>query len=96
MKKRDITPKVVAKLIASQFPQWVGLPIRPVELDGWDNTTFRLGNGLSVRLPSHQMYVPQIEKEHTWLPILARQLPLAIPQPVALGTPSAEFRGHGE
>lgn len=91
MDKRDITPAVAARLIASQFPQWAGLPVSPVALDGWDNTTFRLGDEFSVRLPSHDRYVPQVEKEHRWLPILARQLPLPIPEPVAMGEPDNGF-----
>ena len=44
-----------------------------------------------MRLPSGDGYVAQIEKEHRWLPILARQLPLRIPEPVALGAPGPEF-----
>ncbi len=91
MNKRDITPAVAARLVASQYPEWAGLPIRPVRLDGWDNTTFRLGDELSVRLPSHDRYVPQVEKEHRWLPILARHLPLPIPEPVAKGGPGDGF-----
>jgi aminoglycoside phosphotransferase (APT) family kinase protein len=91
MKKRDITPAIAARLIAEQFPQWSDLSVLPVALDGWDNTTFRLGGELSVRLPSADAYVAQIEKEHRWLPILARELPLAIPEPVAMGRPGSGF-----
>ncbi len=91
MDKRDITPAVAARLVASQFPQWAGLPVRPVKLNGWDNTTFRLGDEFSVRLPIHDAYVPQVEKEHRWLPILARHLPLPIPEPVAMGEPGDGF-----
>ena len=28
------------------------LPVRPVELDGWDNTTFRLGDTMAVHWPT--------------------------------------------
>lgn len=35
--KAAITPALVSRLVAAQFPQWAGLPVRPVELDGWDN-----------------------------------------------------------
>ena len=87
MRKADITVDVVSCLVSSQFPEWSELEIRPVALDGWDNTTFRLGDEMSVRIPSHKMYVPQIDKEHRWLPILAPQLPLPIPQPIAKGEP---------
>jgi aminoglycoside phosphotransferase (APT) family kinase protein len=91
MKKGDITPAVAARLVATQFPQWADLPVAPVALDGWDNTTFRLGDELSVRLPSADAYVAQVEKERRWLPILAPQLPLPIPEPVAIGRPGREF-----
>ena len=91
MEKREITPAVAARLVAVQFPQWADLPIVPVALDGWDNTTFRLGDDLSVRLPSADAYVAQVEKERRWLPILARDLPLPIPEPVAMGRPSDAF-----
>jgi aminoglycoside phosphotransferase (APT) family kinase protein len=74
-----------------QFPEWRSLPIELVALDGWDNTTYRLGDHLSVRLPNGEAYAPQVEKEHRWLPVLARELPLAVPEPVAIGTPSDEF-----
>ena len=91
MQKRDITPDLVARLLATQCPQWSGLPVTPVALDGWDNTTFRLGDELSVRLPSADVYVAQIEKEHRWLPILAPRLPLQIPIPLVVGQPGEGF-----
>jgi aminoglycoside phosphotransferase (APT) family kinase protein len=91
VKKSDITPAVAARLVATRFPQWADLPVVPVTLDGWDNTTFRLGDHLSVRLPSGDGYVAQIEKEHRWLPVLAPRLPLPIPEPVAIGRPGAGF-----
>ncbi|HEY1643312.1 MAG TPA: aminoglycoside phosphotransferase family protein [Streptosporangiaceae bacterium] len=91
MRKADITAGLVARLIASQFPQWASLPVRPVDADGWDNATFRLGEQLSVRLPSAAEYADAIGKEHRWLPVLARHLPLPIPEPVALGEPGCGF-----
>jgi aminoglycoside phosphotransferase (APT) family kinase protein len=75
-------------LIATQFPQWRDLPIRHVAWDGWDNTTFRLGDRLKIRLPTAARYVGQVEKESRWLPRLAPFLPYAIPCPVALGVPA--------
>ena len=67
------------------------LPVRPVELDGRDNTTFRLGDHLSVRLPSDEVYVAQIDKEHRWLPVLADRLAVPIPTPVAIGQPGCGY-----
>jgi aminoglycoside phosphotransferase (APT) family kinase protein len=86
-----ITADAAARLVAGQFPQWAGLPVVPVKLNGWDNTTFRLGEELSVRLPSGDGYAAQVAKEHRWLPFLAPRLPLPIPEPVAMGRPSEEF-----
>ena len=86
-----IDAALVRRLVAAQFPQWAELPIRPVELDGWDNTTFRLGEDMSVRLPSAAAYAPQVEKEHRWLPRLAPLLPLPIPVPLARGEPGEGY-----
>ena len=89
MAKADITVELVEGLVAAQFPRWAHLPVEPVELDGWDNTTFRLGDTMSVRVPSADEYALQIDKEQRWLPMLAPQLPLPIPVPLGRGHPSA-------
>jgi aminoglycoside phosphotransferase (APT) family kinase protein len=86
--REDIDAGLARRLVNSQFPQWAGLPIRPVAHDGWDNRTFRLGDELSVRLPTGEWYAKQVEKEHRWLPRLAPELPLPIPAPVAQGAPT--------
>ena len=75
----------------SQFPQWAGLPVTPVEHGGVDNRTFRLGERMTVRLPSADGYALQVDKEQRWLPILAPQLPLPIPTPVARGAPGEGY-----
>lgn len=86
-----IDAALVRRLVDTQFPQWRDLPIVPVEHDGWDNRTFRLGDDLSVRLPSATGYTVQVAKEQEWLPRLAPQLPLPIPQPVAAGVPGEGY-----
>ena len=91
MDKGAMTAAVAAALVAEQFPQWAELPVAPVASDGWDNTTFRLGDAMSVRLPSHDRYSPQVRKEQEWLPVLAPRLPLPIPEPIAQGRPSGLF-----
>ncbi|MFF4771818.1 aminoglycoside phosphotransferase family protein [Microtetraspora fusca] len=87
----DITADLVRTLISEQFPEWDGLPIEPVARQGWDNRTFRLGDRLSVRLPSAEGYVAGIEKEDRCLPILAEHLPVPVPTPVATGRPAAGY-----
>ena len=87
----DISASLVAQLITQQFPQWEDLPIWPVDPGGWDNRTFRLGEHMSVRLPSAEGYAPQVRKEHCWLPYLAAHLPLPVPTPLALGAPGCGY-----
>jgi aminoglycoside phosphotransferase (APT) family kinase protein len=91
MDRSAITPALASRLVATQFPQWADLPIRTVELNGHDNITFRLGDNMSIRLPSGENYVPQVAKEHQWLPELARHLPLPIPEPLAQGGPGCGY-----
>jgi aminoglycoside phosphotransferase (APT) family kinase protein len=85
------TEDLVRRLVAAQFPEWAGLPIRPVSEEGWDNRTFHLGSEMSVRLPSAESYALAVEKEHRWLPVLAPQLPLPIPVPLAVGAPGEGY-----
>jgi aminoglycoside phosphotransferase (APT) family kinase protein len=86
-----IDAALARRLVDSQFPQWSHLPIAAVELDGWDNRTFRLGSELTIRLPSGGWYAQQVDKEQRWLPVLAPQLPLPIPTPVARGEPDLGY-----
>lgn len=89
------TPKIddalVKRLIFEQFPQWGELPIFPVDRQGWDNQTFRIGDKLIARLPSAAPYAPQVSKEQTWLPVLANHLNTAIPTVIAEGQPSSDY-----
>src|SRR5262245_17804690 len=87
----EIDASLVKQLLHTQFPQWADLPVEPVENGGWDNRTFRLGDSMSVRLPSALAYVAQVEKEQRWLPVLGRHLPLPIPRPVGVGSPGAGY-----
>lgn len=83
----EITIDLVRELIDSQFPQWSALPLRPVEKGGHDNRTFRLGDDMAVRLPGHKRYAAAVEKEMTWLPMLAEKISLPITRPLAKGMP---------
>jgi aminoglycoside phosphotransferase (APT) family kinase protein len=91
VERKDITAALAARLVAEQFPQWADLPVRPVEHGGWDNVTFRLGDEMSLRLPSGAAYAAQVAKEWRWLPFLAPQLPVPIPEPVAVGEPGQGY-----
>ena len=78
-------------MVTRQFPELADFQIRPVDVSGWDNRTFHLGDELLVRMPSAMHYVAQVEKEQRWLPILSRSISLSIPIPVAQGMPCPEF-----
>jgi aminoglycoside phosphotransferase (APT) family kinase protein len=86
-----IDAALVRRLVAMQFPAWADLPVTRVQWDGWDNTTFRLGAHMKVRLPSALHYVPQVEKEYRFLPKLAPHLPVPIPVPLAIGVPALGY-----
>lgn len=87
----SIDADLVRKLIASQFPRWSHLPVTPVAAGGVDNRTFHLGDEMAVRLPSAEGYAPQVDKEQTWLPVLAQRLPLPVPAPLAKGEPAEGY-----
>ncbi len=38
---------------------------------GWDNTTYRLGDELAVRLPRRKLGAEMMVKEQRWLPEIA-------------------------
>ncbi|MCX5107481.1 aminoglycoside phosphotransferase family protein [Streptomyces sp. NBC_00378] len=85
----DIHPVIdtalVRRLVDTQFPQWAGLPLKPLDRAGSDHVIHRLGEELSVRLPRHPGAMGQARKEAAWLPRLAPHLPLAVPVPMGVG-----------
>lgn len=87
----DIDVALVGRLIAGQFPEWVGLRLEPVRPAGTDNALYRLGSDLVVRLPRKSSSVAPLEKERRWLPKLAPLVPLAVPVPLAKGVPAEGY-----
>ncbi len=86
----DTSVALVQRLLAEQFPQWAGLPVRRVEEFGTDHHLYRLGDDLVARLPIIGWAVDQARSDERWLPRLAPHLPVALPVPLAVGEP-----GHG-
>ncbi|WP_436775450.1 aminoglycoside phosphotransferase family protein [Yinghuangia sp. YIM S09857] len=87
----EITADLISELLRDQHPD---LADHPVEFGarGWDNQLWRLGDDLAVRLPwATGSADALLRKEHTWLPLLAPDLPLPIPVPQRLGEPSRRF-----
>ncbi|MEV0226176.1 aminoglycoside phosphotransferase family protein [Streptomyces sp. NPDC050704] len=87
----DIDAALVGRLVAEQFPQWAGLPVKEVVSAGTENAMYRLGEDMVVRLPRLPGEAGQVD-EQRWLPRLAPHLPLAVPVPLAKGAPG---QGYG-
>ncbi|MFC7402967.1 phosphotransferase [Citricoccus sp. GCM10030269] len=95
-----ITTDLVRALLTEQHPDLATLPIG-TSVRGWDNTMVRLGDDLALRLPRHQQAEELLDREVTWLPVLAAQLaslPVGarasrpdIPTPVRSGAPGAGY-----
>jgi aminoglycoside phosphotransferase (APT) family kinase protein len=87
--------ETIEELVADQFPEWVGLPIREVASEGTVNALFRIGDRLVARFPLQRA---DIDATKRWLEseaAAARELlgrtPFATPEPVAIGEPGAGF-----
>src|SRR3954453_3361696 len=89
--EREIDEPLVRRLLAEQFPEWAALPLRRVEPAGTVNAIFRLGGGLSLRLPRRRGSSVVGGKEFEWLPRLARLLPLGVPVPITQGRLTRDY-----
>ncbi len=49
-----IDAELAGRLVAPRFPQWTHLPVTPVAFGGSDNRTFRLRDGLKLRLATRR------------------------------------------
>ena len=81
---------LVRALVRAQFPHYAELAVEYAD-HGWDNTLFRLGDDLAVRLPNREQAIETIQREQHWLPQITPQLPTSTPDLVAIGHPTAEF-----
>lgn len=82
----NITGDLVQQLLQSQHADLASLPLELVE-SGWDNDIYRLGKDYAVRLPRRQVAVQLLKNEQTWLPALAKHLPIPTPVTLRIGHP---------
>ncbi len=87
--EHPVTGALVRALLAEQHPDLAELALTPAA-EGWDNTIWRLGEDLAVRMPRRELSATLVHHEQRWLPVLAPRLPVAVPVPVRVGVP-----GHG-
>ena len=85
-----VDESLVRSLLKAQRPDWADLSLSPAGA-GTDNTMYRLGDELLVRLPRTADKAGAVGKEREWLPRLAPLLTCAIPEPVHAGEPTGDF-----
>lgn len=89
--------ELVRELVDAQFPQWAELPLERVPTYGTDNVLFRLGDTLQVRLPRLRTEAPptavieQLARDAELLPRLRPQLPVDVPEVVAVAEPAEGY-----
>ncbi len=85
---------LVRALLGDQHPDLAHLPLR-LATNGWDNSVWRLGSDLAVRLPRRAVAAPLVEQEQRWLPVLAARVAatvdVVLPVPVRTGTPTVHY-----
>jgi len=89
----DINPQLIRQLLQSQHPDFADLPLAFMG-EGWDNTMYRLGDNMTVRLPRRAQAAHLIKNEQDWLPIIAKDLPIATPIPIRNGQPDKNYPWH--
>ncbi|MDA0183900.1 aminoglycoside phosphotransferase family protein [Solirubrobacter phytolaccae] len=78
---------LVERLLAAQYPALRGEPVRAVRSTGTVNAIYRVGEEHYARLPRMPEWAAALRQECEWLPRLAAQLTLRVPEPVFLGEP---------
>jgi aminoglycoside phosphotransferase (APT) family kinase protein len=93
----DVTADEVAALVAARFPRWRHLPVHPLTSHGTVNALFRLGDDLVLRLPlrpaTDATRRDELHREQDHARRIAAHVPLAVPQPVAIGAPADHYPG---
>lgn len=84
----DIDEALVRRLLIDQAPHLADRSLARF-LNGWDNSVWRLGDDLAVRVPRRTLGAPLVEHEQRLLPALAPLLPLPVPAPTVHGRPLA-------
>ncbi len=82
---------LVRALVDRAHPEYANLQLTRLDSSGSSNALFRLGAELVVRLPRQPGGTATIDKEARWLPQIAPQLPVPIPQVVAVGEPDLGY-----
>src|SRR5215471_20162663 len=79
------------QLVRAQFEELAADVVTLVS-EGWDYAVFRVDGEWAFRFPRREVVVLGTEREIAVLPKLAERLPVAVPAPVFVGRPGADFR----
>lgn len=85
-----VSELLAAELIGAQFPELRGAPVELLAT-GWDNTVHLVGGQWVFRFPRRALALRGLEHEIAVLPRLSSLVPLPIPVPEMVGTPSQNF-----
>src|SRR5256885_411588 len=80
----DVDAALVTELLRRQMPDFADGPLMRVASQGTVNAIYRLAADLVVRLPLTPRW-HDIDTEACWLGALSPQLPVRIPEVVAIG-----------
>jgi aminoglycoside phosphotransferase (APT) family kinase protein len=83
----DIDDELVRTLLDRDLPALAAHPLCRLSASGSSNALFRLGEDMLVRLPRQPGGAKTIDIEAHWLPHIASQLPVAVPEVLAVGGP---------
>jgi aminoglycoside phosphotransferase (APT) family kinase protein len=90
-----VTPEIVQRLLAEQFPRWRDLPVTRVGTHGTVNAVFRVGERFAARFLLEPRDVESARRTLTTEADAARELAgrtrFRTPEPVALGEPGAGY-----
>ena len=89
----DVDEALVRRLLEAQHPELKRLPVEHLD-SGWDNVLFRLGDAYVVRAPRREIAATLMRNEQRWLPELAPRLPISVPAPLFVGTPTDFYPWH--
>jgi aminoglycoside phosphotransferase (APT) family kinase protein len=86
----DVSESLARRLLEAQFPELMPLALRLLGA-GFDNSAFLVNDTFVFRFPRRQFAVQFLEAEIQLMPALAARLPLAVPNPVHVGKPTADY-----
>lgn len=86
----EVDEALVRALIAEQFPRLDARSVRLVG-EGFDNSVWLIDEEWAFRFPRRANAVHLVSRELDVLPRLAPMLPIPVPVPAFVGTPSARF-----